>query len=138
MIENLVQYATSGVAQFMQRAAVAALEHGEEFVAHQIARARRGPRYRVRRARRDRSLPVRGTNGRVLPVLHRRRRADTRRLALRLIDEANVGLAPGTAFGEGGADFLRVCFLRDPGQLETAAERLVTALSKADDRRGFT
>ena len=40
VIENLVQYSTSGVAQFMQRAAVAALERGESFVTHQIARAR--------------------------------------------------------------------------------------------------
>src|SRR5262245_4201458 len=41
-IENLIQYSTSGVAQFMQRAAVAALDRGESFVDHQIARARRG------------------------------------------------------------------------------------------------
>jgi aspartate/methionine/tyrosine aminotransferase len=42
VIENLIQYSTSGVATFMQRAAVAALDRGEGFVAHQIARARHG------------------------------------------------------------------------------------------------
>src|SRR5215218_4647556 len=34
VIENLIQYSTSGVPAFQQRAAVAALEHGESFVAH--------------------------------------------------------------------------------------------------------
>ncbi|MFL5166309.1 MAG: pyridoxal phosphate-dependent aminotransferase, partial [Microvirga sp.] len=42
VIENLIQYSTSGVPAFQQRAAVAALEHGESFVAQQIERARRG------------------------------------------------------------------------------------------------
>src|SRR5215472_6268185 len=34
VIENMIQYSTSGVAQFMQRAAVAGLDRGESFVAH--------------------------------------------------------------------------------------------------------
>ena len=42
VIENLIQYSTSGSPAFHQRAAVAALEEGETFLADQIARARRG------------------------------------------------------------------------------------------------
>src|SRR5690606_36834641 len=42
IVENLIQASTSGVAVFMQRAAVTALDEGEAFVAHQIERARRG------------------------------------------------------------------------------------------------
>jgi aspartate/methionine/tyrosine aminotransferase len=42
VIENLIQYSTSGVPVFAQRAAIAALEQGESFVAHQILRARQG------------------------------------------------------------------------------------------------
>ncbi len=38
--ENLIQYSTSGVAAFMQRGGVAALDHGDEFLAGQIDRAR--------------------------------------------------------------------------------------------------
>ena len=41
-VENLVQYSSSGVAAFMQRAAIAALEQGESFVEHQLVRARTG------------------------------------------------------------------------------------------------
>ena len=52
VIENLVQYSTSGVAAFMQRGAVVALDEGEDFVRLQVERARDGPRYRLLRARR--------------------------------------------------------------------------------------
>src|SRR4051794_24125303 len=40
VFENLIQYSNSGVAQFMQRGAVAALDEGDAFVAEQVERAR--------------------------------------------------------------------------------------------------
>ena len=40
VFENLIQYSTSGVAQFMQRGAVAALDEGDAFIAEQVERAR--------------------------------------------------------------------------------------------------
>jgi aspartate/methionine/tyrosine aminotransferase len=129
VVENMIQYATSGVAQFMQRAAVAAIERGEGFVAHQIERARRG---------RDIVCDALGKTGRCRFVAPQGAfylfftvdgEPDTRRLAMRLIDEANVGLAPGTAFGAGGEAFLRLCFARNAEQLEAAAGRVAKALS---------
>ncbi|MFC6491311.1 aminotransferase class I/II-fold pyridoxal phosphate-dependent enzyme, partial [Nitratireductor sp. GCM10026969] len=42
VFENLVQYSTSGVAEFMQRGAVAALEEGDAFIAEHVERARAG------------------------------------------------------------------------------------------------
>jgi aspartate/methionine/tyrosine aminotransferase len=128
VIENLVQYSTSGVAQFMQRAAVAALERGESFVAHQIARARRG---------RDIAAAALAGTGRCRFDLPQgafylffavEGETDMRRLAFRIIDEAGVGLAPGTAFGAGGEDFLRLCFARNAEQLEGAVQRVAAAL----------
>lgn len=49
---------------------------------------------------------------------------DTRKAAIDIVDKTGVGLAPGTAFGAGGAPFMRACFLRNPAVIETAAERL--------------
>jgi aspartate/methionine/tyrosine aminotransferase len=130
VIENMIQYATSGVAQFMQRAAVAALDRGESFVAHQIARARRG---------RDIACQALAAVGRCRFAVPQgafylffavEGETDTRRLALRLIDEARVGLAPGSAFGSSGRGFLRLCFARNAEQLETAMQRLVTGLTR--------
>ena len=49
---------------------------------------------------------------------------DARAAALEIVDRANVGLAPGTAFGAGGDRYLRLCFHRRLDQLEEAANRL--------------
>jgi aspartate/methionine/tyrosine aminotransferase len=55
---------------------------------------------------------------------------DSRALALRLIDEANVGLAPGSAFGEGGEAYLRLCFARKAEDLEEVVRRLAPVLER--------
>jgi aspartate/methionine/tyrosine aminotransferase len=129
VIENLVQYSTSGVAQFMQRAAVVALERGESFVDHLVARARRGRDVvcdALAATGRCRFVPPEGAFYLFFQV---EGETDTRKLALRLVDDANVGLAPGTAFGAGGEPFIRLCFARNHEHLQTAVERLVAALS---------
>jgi aspartate/methionine/tyrosine aminotransferase len=53
-----------------------------------------------------------------------------RALTFRIIDEGEVGLAPGTAFGAGGERFLRLCFARNADQLRTAAAGLTAVLSQ--------
>src|SRR3954447_9240404 len=132
VIENMIQYATSGVAQFMQRAAVTALERGEDFAAHMVERARRG---------RDIACNALSASGRVRFAEPQGAfylffsvdgEPDTRRLALRLVDEANVGLAPGTAFGAGGERFMRLCFARSAEQLTIAMDRLGRTISRAE------
>jgi len=45
-------------------------------------------------------------------------------LALRLVDEAGVGVAPGSAFGPGGEGYLRLCFGRAPDEIAEATRRL--------------
>jgi aspartate/methionine/tyrosine aminotransferase len=49
---------------------------------------------------------------------------DTRAAAFRLVEEAKVGLAPGTAFGPGGERFFRACFHRRLDLVEEAADRI--------------
>ena len=123
-IENLIQYTTSGVPMFIQRAAVAALAGGEEFLARQIAQMRRN---------RDCLAQALLATGRVRLALPEGafyifcafdNFADSQALALRLVDEANVGVAPGGAFGAAGEGFLRLCFARAPTDIDEAARRL--------------
>lgn len=130
VIENLVQYSSSGVAAFLQRGAVAALDDGDDFIALQVERARKG---------REIVCAGLGATGRVrfaepagafYLFFSVDGEEDTRPLALRLVDEANVGLAPGAAFGEAGARFLRLCFLRSADQVEEATARLVRWLER--------
>jgi aspartate/methionine/tyrosine aminotransferase len=128
--ENLIQYSTSGVAQFMQRAGVVAIQKGEDFVHSQIARARQS---------RDIACDILGRTGRCRFVVPQGAfylffkvdgETDTRKLVFRLIDEAQVGLAPGTSFGAGGEEFVRVCYARDPNQVADAMTRVAKVLMK--------
>ncbi|MCP8940010.1 pyridoxal phosphate-dependent aminotransferase [Alsobacter sp. SYSU M60028] len=129
-VENLMQYSASGVATFVQRAAAAAIAGGESFIALQKDKARQS---------RDILCPTLAATGRVrfaepagafYLFFSVEGEPDTRRLALRLIDEANVGLAPGTAFGAGGESYMRLCFARNPADIAEAARRLALALGR--------
>ncbi|TIW90782.1 MAG: aminotransferase class I/II-fold pyridoxal phosphate-dependent enzyme, partial [Mesorhizobium sp.] len=124
VFENLIQYSNSGVAQFMQRGAVAALDEGDAFVAEQVERARKA---------RDLVCGILGATGRARFTVPQGAFylfftvdgiTDSRTAAFDIVDKANVGLAPGTAFGPGGEAFLRLCFHRRLDQVEEAAHRL--------------
>jgi aspartate/methionine/tyrosine aminotransferase len=130
VIENLIQYSTSGVAAFMQRAAAVALNDGEDVVGEQVARARTGRGIvcdGLAATGRVRLSPPAGTFYLFFAVDGF---ADTRALALRLVEEAKVGVAPGTAFNGGGGGFMRLCFARDAAQLEEAMARLAAWLKR--------
>lgn len=125
VIENLIQYSTSGVAVFVQRAAVAALEHGDDFLALQLERAAASRTLlcdALAATGRVRFVPPPGAFYLFFAI---EGEDDTSRLGLRLVDEANVGLAPGTAFGAAGAGWLRLCFARGPEGIAEATRRLV-------------
>jgi aspartate/methionine/tyrosine aminotransferase len=129
-IENLIQYSTSGVAQFMQRAGVVALDRGESFVAHQIARARRGREIVCDALASTGCCRFVKPQGAFYLFFAVAGETDVWPLVQRLIDEAQVGLAPGTAFGAGGEGFLRLCFARGADDLNTAAQRIAAVLSR--------
>ncbi|MER9371831.1 pyridoxal phosphate-dependent aminotransferase [Mesorhizobium sp. M0491] len=124
VFENLIQYSNSGVAQFMQRGAAAALDGGDAFVAEQVERACKA---------RDLVCGILGATGRARFTVPQGAFylfftvdgiTDSRTAAFDIVDKANVGLAPGTAFGPGGEAFLRLCFHRRLDQIEEAAHRL--------------
>jgi aspartate/methionine/tyrosine aminotransferase len=130
IIENLVQYSTSGVPVPMQRAAIAALDHGDEFIVAQVARAKQNC---------DLISAALAETGRVRFAVPQgafyifcsiETPLDARALAFRLVDEAKIGLAPGTAFGSGGERFLRMCFAREREKMIEAAARLSQWLTR--------
>jgi aspartate/methionine/tyrosine aminotransferase len=128
VVENLIQYSTSGSPVFIQRACVVALERGESFLAHQVAKARKARDIvseaieatgRCRFSRPDGAFYLFfGIDG----------VTDSNAAAMKLVDIAKVGLAPGSAFGPGGEGHLRLCYLRSPEQIALAAERLKAAI----------
>jgi len=129
IIENLIQYSTSGSPVFVQRAAVAALDEGEPFVAEQIARAAEGRRIIAEGLKATNRVTLSPPDGAFYQFFSVDGREDTRALAIELVDKANVGLAPGTAFGPGGETGLRLCFARRSSDLVEVVARLQRALA---------
>jgi aspartate/methionine/tyrosine aminotransferase len=123
-IENLIQYSTSGVATFVQRAAVTAIEEGEPFLERQIAAARRGRDIVLESARRTNRIEMAPPDGAFYAFFRVEGITDVRQAALDLVDEAKVGLAPGTAFGPGGEGYFRLCFARKSEDVEEGMRRI--------------
>ncbi|MCX5497770.1 pyridoxal phosphate-dependent aminotransferase [Kaistia dalseonensis] len=130
VVENLIQYSSSGTAKFMQRGAVAAIEQGDAFIDFQIERAKRAREIVCAGLEATGRVRFSWPAGAFYLFFSVDGEPDTRKLGLRLVDEANVGLAPGDAFGPGGAGYMRMCFLRDPAQLTEATERLAIWLAR--------
>ncbi|ASY67632.1 pyridoxal phosphate-dependent aminotransferase [Sinorhizobium fredii] len=126
VLENLIQYSTSGVAQFMQRGAVVALDEGDRFVDDNVAKARRNRDMLCDALIATNRVETLKPDGALYAFLKIDGVTDARRAAIDIVDKTGVGLAPGTAFGEGGSLFMRACFLRDPAQIAEAADRLRT------------
>ncbi len=128
-VENFIQYSTSGVAAFMQRAAIAALNEGDWFIGEQVARATANRDLLVETFAPLNRLQVSAPDGAFYLFFKVVGETDTRSLARRLVDEVGVGLAPGTAFGPGGEQFLRMCFARDPEHIADVANRIARWMS---------
>lgn len=122
----------TGTTVFAQAGAVAALEHGDEFVAEMVARCRTGldiMRDFVTSTKRVRWVEPQGAFYAYLQIDGL---TDSLGFAKSLVQTARVGVAPGAAFA-GGDDrdegYLRLCFAQDPARLKTALDRLAIALN---------
>ncbi len=124
VFENLIQYSTSGVAQFMQRAAVVALDEGDDFIAMQVDRARKARDMLCGQLLETGRVHLSPPEGAFYLFFSVDGVGDTMKAAMDIVDEANVGLAPGTAFGTGASQFFRVCFNRKFDDIALAADRL--------------
>ncbi|WP_157221017.1 pyridoxal phosphate-dependent aminotransferase [Flavisphingomonas formosensis] len=126
----LTQYATSGTTTFLQDGAIAAIRHGEPFVAEMNRYCEQGMHI---------VCDALETMGRVrLPVRPRAAMyvffeiegvVDSRATCLDILDRTGVGLAPGLFFGPGSESFFRICFCRRPDVLADAMDRLGAALA---------
>ena len=130
VVENLVQYNTSGTNTVLQKGCLAALQEGEAFLAAQIAQARAGRDIVCDAFATSPEIEFARPEGAFYLFFRVAGTEDSTALTRRLIDEAGVGLAPGSSFGPGGEGFLRLCFARKREHLEEAADRLVNWLKR--------
>jgi len=124
VVERLLEFNTSGGQPFLQRAAVTAIKDGEPFVAEQLARFRAGRDLVTQRLGGMKRVKVTRTDAAFYLMFQVDGEPDSHKLAIKLVDEARVGMAPGAAFGTGGEGFLRLCFASSTKRLGEAMDRL--------------
>jgi aspartate/methionine/tyrosine aminotransferase len=130
MFENLIQYSTSGVAQFLQRGAIAALDEGDAFLASQVERAQAARDLVCRKLAETGKVRFSVPPGAFYLFFKVEGLTDSTKAAFDIVDKASVGLAPGTAFGSAGEGYLRLCFHRRLDHVEEAANRLAEWIRK--------
>lgn len=132
---KLIEFNTSCASVFTQRAAIAALSRHDEVTPRIVAHLR---------ACRDTLVPllaamptvqVAPANGGMYAFFRLEGFDDSLQTAKRLVHEAGLGLAPGTAFAPEAQGWLRWCFAsRDPDRLVRGVNRLQNWLSAEPDR----
>lgn len=130
IVENHIQYNTSGVAPFMQRAGIAAIENASDFAQSQVDRATEGRAIICDTLDKFANVRFKRPAGAFYAFFSIDGYNDSMATAFRLVDEANIGLAPGVAFGPGAEAFYRICYLRSPEGLREAMQRLGSWLEK--------
>lgn len=134
LFARLCQYNTTGVASFIQRACIVALEEGDEFIAQQVARCQASRDVLVHGLTALDNVTVFSPEG-TFYLFFKVHGLDESSLemAKRILREANVGVAPGSAFGPEGEDYLRICFAIDPELAKEALDRLTPFLTDLAD-----
>jgi aspartate/methionine/tyrosine aminotransferase len=126
----LIEYNTSSVAEFSQRAATKALEQGEPYVLQQRAELARTQSKLTAALRQLPGVEVPEADGAMYAFLRIAGQNDSMELARKLIDQAGLGLAPGRAFGPEGEGWLRWCYAANWSKNELGVQRLATFLSR--------
>jgi aspartate/methionine/tyrosine aminotransferase len=129
-IPHLQEFSVSHAFGVAQMAAMAAMRHGEEFVADQRRRYERHRKLalaRLNEIKGIQSLPPKGAFY-VFPRLEGL--TDSLAFCEHLVREYRLGLAPGAAFGAGGEGHIRFCFAVDEATLIDALDRFETAWNR--------
>lgn len=130
VIENLIQYSTSGVAQFMQKAAVAALDHGDGFIQMQVDRALKARDILCRKLFATGKVELSAPEGAFYLYFKVSSVNDSMQAAFSMVDNARVGIAPGSAFVANDDGWFRVCFNRNLEEIEDGASRIASWVNR--------
>ena len=130
IFDNLSQYNTTSVATFIQHAAIAALDQGDDFIKALVARSAKGREIICSALDSLPNVRVFWPEGTFYFFFSVHGMNSGYDMARRILREAGVGVAPGCAFGRGGEAYLRVCFAVDPKLIQEGAHRLVDFLRK--------
>ena len=124
-VGKLIEFNTSWAPVFVQRAATVALQRGDEVTPGLVKHLQRCRDTLVPLLREIPGVQLAEPKGGMYAFFRLEGQDDCLATAKRLVREAGLGLAPGSAFGPEAAGWLRWCFAsRDPQRLAQGAERL--------------
>ncbi|HYC41549.1 MAG TPA: pyridoxal phosphate-dependent aminotransferase [Noviherbaspirillum sp.] len=126
---KLIEYNTSCAPGFVQRAGVVAIERGEEIIAHTVSRYQAARDFLYERLNALPGITTPKPKGAMYLFFRVDGAQDTLALCKRLVVEAKVGLAPGSAFGPEGEGCVRWCFASSLERLDEGVKRLSDFLS---------
>ena len=121
---KLIEYNTSCSPVFVQRAGVVAITQGEPTVAHTLARFRRARDFLTAELARIPGVSAAPPAGAMYSFFRVDGISDSLAFCKRLVREAKLGLAPGSAFGPEGEGFVRWCFASGEARLADGIARL--------------
>ncbi len=127
-LAKLTEYNIAGPATFVQHAGIVALREGEAHVARSRAAFEERRDLVYRRLSALNRIGMVKPKGAFYAFFSVEGETDSLALTKRLLHDAGVGLAPGTAFGDVGEGYLRLCFAASSALLNEAIDRLERVL----------
>ena len=127
---KLIEYNTSCSPVFVQRAGVVAITQGEATVGHTVERFRAARDFLLQALGRIAGVHAAAPAGAMYAFFRVDGVADSLAFCKRLVREAKLGLAPGSAFGPEGQGFVRWCFAAQQDRLAEGVRRLQAFLDR--------
>jgi aspartate/methionine/tyrosine aminotransferase len=127
---KLIEYNTSCSPVFVQRAGVVAIRDGEPTVRQTLERFRTARDFLQSRLTRLPRVHAASPPGAMYAFFRVDGIDDSLAFCKRLVQEAKLGLAPGSAFGPEGQGFVRWCFAAGEERLAEGARRLEAFLHR--------
>lgn len=135
-LAKLIEFNTSCAPPFVQRAGIAAIEHGDALIRETRVRLQRNRDRLVSQLQHIDGVECAPPDGamylffRIDGVSH-----DSLACAKRLVTEFGLGLAPGVAFGPEGEGYLRWCFAAQESLIDEGVRRLARFVQSAKPPR---
>lgn len=126
---KLIEYNTSCAPVFVQRAGIVALKEGEPIIARSLSRYRKARNFLISELKKLDQLEVAIPDGTMYAFIRVKGVDDSLAFCKKLVKEAGLGLAPGSAFGPEGEGFVRWCFAASEDKLAEGVARLKKGLA---------
>ncbi|AZG12604.1 pyridoxal phosphate-dependent aminotransferase [Cupriavidus pauculus] len=127
---KLIEYNTSCAPSFVQQAGIVAVNEGEPFTQDLVQRLHTSRDHLVTRLAALPGVEAHAPDGAMYVFFRLAGTTDSLALCKRLVREARLGLAPGSAFGDEGEGFVRWCYACDTARLDEGVQRLAGFLGR--------